>query len=58
MLSIVKKNKAGRSWLIRPLSILIALGVGALVIAMLGYNPFEIYREIVAGALGSAYNLK
>jgi simple sugar transport system permease protein len=58
MLSIVKRKKAGNAALIRVFSIGIALIVGALVILLLGYNPAEIYREIAAGALGSAYNLK
>ena len=58
MLSIVKRSSAGSAWKIRLISILAALGVGALVIAVLGYNPIEIYREIAVGALGSAYSLK
>jgi simple sugar transport system permease protein len=58
MLSIVKRKQAGRAWRMRLISIVIALGVGALVITVLGYNPLEIYREIIAGALGSAYSLK
>ncbi len=58
MISVVKRNAAGRAGTARLISIAAALGAGALVIAVLGFNPAVIYREIAVGALGSAYSLK
>lgn len=58
MLSIVKRKETGSGWTRRMLSIGIALGVSALVILILNYNPAAVYREIVVGSLGSAYSFK
>ncbi len=58
MLSIVKRRQSGGGLRLRLLSIIIALGVSAIVIAILQYNPFEVYREIAVGALGSLYSIK
>ena len=42
----------GKAWLIRILSIVLALVAGALIILILGHNPLEVYSSMVGGALG------
>jgi simple sugar transport system permease protein len=48
----------GQAWALQSLSIAIALLTGAAVIALMGYNPFEVYYRIIAGSLGSVYSFK
>ncbi len=44
---------ARKVWLIRAVAALAALATGALLILMLGHNPFSVYAEMVRGAVGS-----
>ncbi len=44
----------GQSLLLRLLAVVLALVVGGLFIALIGYNPFEIYGTMVSGCFRSA----
>jgi len=46
-----------KAWLIRGTAFLLSLCTGALLIAVLGHNPIEVYGEMVSGALGSRTSL-
>ncbi len=52
---IVKRSDIPRwkAWLIRALAILIALCAGSLLIAALGHNPLEVYRDMMTGSLAT-----
>lgn len=54
MLRIEKKTNS-RFLLQRSVSAVIALAVAGLVIAVCGYSPLVVYREMLAGSFGSAY---
>ena len=54
MLKIEKKT-GGHLLAQRCVSVVIALCVAGLVIAVCGYNPLVVYREMLAGSFGSAY---
>jgi simple sugar transport system permease protein len=43
----------GKAWILRVASVLAALIIGALLMAVLGYNPFEVYADILRGSLAS-----
>ena len=43
---------AGKAWAIRGLALLGALLTGALLILLLGHNPFEVYASMIGGAFG------
>lgn len=60
MFYIVKKETLtpGRDRLMRIVAVLFALASAAVVLALLGYNPFMVYAKLVEGSLGSAYRLK
>ncbi len=60
MFHITKKEvlAPGRDTLMRIVAALCALASAAVVLALLGYNPFAVYAKIVEGSLGSAYRLK
>jgi len=60
LLKVVKRTESGplQATLNRILSVLIALLAAALVIKLLGYDPFIVYKEMIKGSLGSAYCLK
>lgn len=60
MLRLVKRNQVspGKQIQQRILTLVIALIATAVVIFLLGYNPYLIYKEIVIGSLGSAYQFK
>ncbi len=49
------KNKA---ILIRIISVVLSLVFAGLVIAILGYNPIEVFSSMISGALGSATRLR
>ena len=53
MLKIEKKT-GGHLLVQRCVSVVIALCVAGLVIAVCGYNPLVVYREMLAGSFGSA----
>ena len=42
----------GKKWCIRIGSILLALVVGSLFVAVLGHSPIAVYKEILTGSLG------
>ena len=48
---------AKKAWTIRGIAFLGALLTGALLIAILGHNPFAVYGDMVLGALGSRTSL-
>ncbi|MDF2631980.1 MAG: nucleoside transporter rane protein [Caproiciproducens sp.] len=60
MVKIVKKKESSsmQSTLLRVGSVLIALVASAAFIAALGYNPFVVYQNIVAGSVGSTYRFQ
>jgi len=60
MLRIVKKAEVSprRAVAQRMGFMLLSLVAAALVIFVLGYNPFQVYSEMVIGALSSAYRLR
>lgn len=47
-----------KSWLIRGVAILLALGAGGLIMLLLGHNPFLVYGDMVGGALGNQTGIK
>ena len=57
MLRIEKKTSA-HPILQRIISVLAALVVAGIVIAICGYNPFVVYKNMVVGSFGSAYYVK
>ncbi|WP_320129652.1 ABC transporter permease [uncultured Sphaerochaeta sp.] len=60
MLKTIKKAETMRQVAILQyiLSIVTALSVTALVMAVWGYNPISVYKEIVFGSLGSVYRIR
>lgn len=55
LLRIVRRPSipARQAWAIRGIAIIAALLTGALLIVVLGHNPFAVYKDMVLGALGS-----
>lgn len=51
------KNKYFAAILGPVLSIVLALSVGAVFIALLGKNPFEVYHLLITGTLGNTYGI-
>lgn len=47
-----KSIPAWQAWGIRALALMIALGIGALIIIALGHNPLRVYMEMVNAAFG------
>lgn len=43
-----------RTWVYRLIAVLVAIAMGGLFLLALGFNPFEVYRSMLRGALGSA----
>ncbi len=60
MIKIVKKKESSslQSTMLRVGSVLIALAAAAAFIAILGYNPFMVYQNIVVGSIGSHYRFQ
>ncbi|MDR2632397.1 MAG: ABC transporter permease [Treponema sp.] len=60
MLRILSKSETSslKEGLFRAAAALAALAASALIMAVLGYNPLDIYGKILAGSLGSAYRFK
>lgn len=60
MFKLVKKTEYSRIALLvqRLLSIVAALSASAVVILILGYNPLEVFSEIIKGSLGSSYRVQ
>ncbi|MDO4581931.1 MAG: ABC transporter permease [Bacillota bacterium] len=46
-----------KAWLIRGVAFVSALLTGALMIALLGHNPFVVYADMLVGALGTKTSL-
>ncbi len=44
-------------YLIPPISILVALGVGGLIMKLTGIEPLTAYKAMLVGALGSSYSI-
>ena len=44
----------GKAWAIRAAAIVLALAVGALIMLLLGHNPFLVYADMVRGSLGTS----
>ena len=40
----------GKAWAIRAAAIVLALAVGALIMLLLGHNPFLVYADMVRGS--------
>lgn len=53
---VVQRGESTRAqtWLFRFAAVLAALCMGGLFLWALGYNPFQVYASMLAGALGSA----
>ncbi len=49
---------AGKAWMIRGIALLGAIVAGALLLLILGHNPFGIYGEMVRGAFGGTMYIK
>lgn len=60
MLNIVKKEEPGkgRELLTRLAAVLAALAATAVIMMILGLNPFSVYAKMVEGATGTAYRLQ
>lgn len=60
MLKIIKKDEPSqkKEIVMRVLAVLFALIAAAAIMALLGYNPFQVYSKIVEGSLSSGYRLK
>ena len=42
-----------KAWMIRAAAFLLSLATGAVVIMMLGHNPFSVYISMIKGAWGT-----
>ncbi|MDR1318772.1 MAG: ABC transporter permease [Treponema sp.] len=47
-----------RENLLRAAAALIALLASALIVALMGYNPLEVFARIISGSLGTAYRVR
>lgn len=57
MIRIIKKDSTSpkRTAVVKIGSIILALLIAGLIIAILGYNPFVVYPQMIVGTLGSKY---
>src|SRR5690554_4992576 len=53
----MKNNKLLNSFFVPVLSIIIALIIGSIIMLATGYNPLEVYKVLLIGAVGSVPNL-
>ena len=60
MFRIIKKPELspGRAVAAQFIAVVAALIAAAVIVALLGYNPFEFYGNLVKGALGSVYRVR
>lgn len=60
MIKIIKKDEPTqkKETLMRISAVLIALVAAAVIMALLGYNPLQVYSKIIEGSLSSAYRFK
>lgn len=60
MFKIVKKDEpsAKKETIMRIMAVIFALIAAAVIMACIGYNPFEIYGKIIEGSLNSGYRIK
>ena len=54
----IEKKTTSRFVLQRIISVVISLVVAGVVIAICGYNPFVVYKEMIVGSFGSAYYVR
>ena len=54
----IEKKTAKHPALQRILSVVAALVVAGIVIAICGYNPFVVYKNMIIGSFGSAYYVR
>ncbi len=60
LVRMIKRDTVSRkrAWGVRAVAVLGALLTGAILIGVLGHNPFMVYKDMVAGSLGSSIALK
>ncbi|MDR1194065.1 MAG: ABC transporter permease [Peptococcaceae bacterium] len=60
MIKITRKAEASfkKALVAQVAAIVAALAAAGLIMAIIGYNPLEVYSQIIAGALGSAYRVR
>lgn len=60
MIRIAAKTEASgkKAILFRAAAILSALAASAVIIAIIGYNPFDVFAKIFKGSLGSSYRFR
>jgi len=53
---VVKRTdiEKGKAILYRVIALVCALTVGGLLVALLGYSPFQMYSDMVSGAIGKS----
>jgi simple sugar transport system permease protein len=44
--------------LLRVAAAVVALAASGIIMALMGYNPFEVFGKIISGSLGTAYRVK
>jgi len=47
-----------KAWMIRAAAFLLSLATGAVVIMMLGHNPFSVYISMIKGAWGRLFLMR
>ena len=60
MLRIAARSDSSplRENLLRAAAVLAALAASGIIMACMGYNPFDVFGKIIAGSLGTAYRLR
>ena len=60
MVRVVKRTAIPKksAYIIRGLAVLLALATGGLFILALGHNPFEVYKNMITGSLGTKSALR
>ncbi len=59
MIRIIKKPELSpwKAVVAQVIAILAALFVAAIIVSMMGYNPFEFYQKLIDGAIGTEYKI-
>lgn len=59
MIKIAKKEELSRNkaLLVRVLAVFVALIASAIMMAFMGYNPFDVFKNIIEGATGTEYRI-
>lgn len=58
MLKVIKKDESKDNFKIRIIAIFLALFVSSLMIFVLGYNPLQVFSDIIKGGVGTTYNFQ